>query len=63
MYLPLGYLGKYSGYKKRHFKYEMWVNRMSEDKLTFEGKVVSTQPRIRLMRSFDERSHSYLGFA
>ncbi|HBP64974.1 MAG TPA: hypothetical protein DD730_12040 [Desulfosporosinus sp.] len=36
---------------------------MSEEKLLFEGKVVSIQPRIRLMRSFDERSHSYLGYA
>ncbi len=36
---------------------------MSEEKLLFEGKVISVQPRIRLMRSFDERSHSYLGYA
>jgi hypothetical protein len=41
----------------------VWGNKMNEEKLSFEGKVVSVQPRIRLMRSFDERSHSYLGFA
>ncbi len=33
------------------------------DKLTFEGTIISIQPRIRLTRSFDEVSHSYLGFA
>ena len=33
------------------------------DKITWEGKLTSVQPRIRLNRSFDERSHSYLGFA
>lgn len=31
-------------------------------KLEWEGKVLSVQPRIRLLRSFDERSHSYLGY-
>ena len=36
---------------------------MSADKLPFDGRVVAVQPRIRLLRSFDERSHSYLGFA
>ena len=33
------------------------------DKLSFTGKITSIQPRIRLMRSFDEVSHSYLGYA
>lgn len=33
------------------------------DKLNFIGKIISIQPRIRLNRSFDESSHSYLGFA
>ena len=33
------------------------------DKLTFTGKVISVQPRIRLIRSFDEVSHNYLGYA
>lgn len=32
-------------------------------KSEWEGSVVSIQPRIRLSRSFDERSHSYLGYS
>jgi len=32
------------------------------EKAPWSGRVVSVQPRIRLTRSFDERSHSYLGF-
>jgi hypothetical protein len=32
-------------------------------KLSWEGKIVSIQPRIRLLRSFDQRNHSYLGYA
>lgn len=32
-------------------------------KLQFKGTVQSIQPRIRLTRSFDELSHSYLGYA
>jgi hypothetical protein len=32
-------------------------------KLEWEGLVISIQPRIRLARSFDERSHSYLGYS
>ena len=35
---------------------------MSE-KLSWRGRVTSVQARIRLTRSFDERSHTYLGFA
>ena len=31
-------------------------------KRSWQGEVVSIQPRIRLSRSFDERSHSYLGY-
>ena len=31
------------------------------EKLAWKGEVTSVQPRIRLLRSFDERSHSYLG--
>ncbi len=34
----------------------------SKEKVFWTGKVISVQPRIRLMRSFDERSHSYLGY-
>ena len=33
------------------------------DKLTFKGTIISVQPRIRLVRSFDEASHNYLGYA
>jgi hypothetical protein len=32
------------------------------DKLPWTGRVVSVQLRIRLTRSFDEQSHSYLGY-
>ena len=34
----------------------------NREKVAWSGRVVSVQPRIRLMRSFDERSHSYLGY-
>lgn len=34
-----------------------------EGKLTFSGRVLAIQPRIRLMRSFDQRDHSYLGYS
>ena len=30
--------------------------------LEWAGRVIAVQPRIRLTRSFDERSHTYLGF-
>jgi hypothetical protein len=33
------------------------------DKLSFKGLITSIQPRIRLTRSFDEASHTYLGYA
>ena len=33
------------------------------DKLTFTATILSIQPRIRLTRSFDESSHTYLGYA
>jgi len=31
-------------------------------KVQWSGRIASVQPRIRLMRSFDEQSHSYLGY-
>lgn len=34
-----------------------------ENKLTFTAKILSVQPRIRLIRSFDEITHNYLGYA
>ena len=33
------------------------------DKLSWKGRLVSIQPRIRLIRSFDQRSHNYMGYA
>lgn len=33
-----------------------------QDKIHWEGLITAVQPRIRLLRSFDERSHSYLGY-
>ena len=36
---------------------------MSDEKLTWQGRVISVQPRIRLTRSFDQRYHNYLGYA
>ena len=31
-------------------------------KVPWEGRLTSVQPRIRLLRSFDQRHHSYLGY-
>lgn len=36
--------------------------RAAAGKRPWDGEVISVQPRIRLLRSFDERSHSYLGY-
>jgi hypothetical protein len=33
-----------------------------KNKIAWSGKVISIQPRIRLTRSFDQRSHTYLGY-
>ncbi len=33
------------------------------EKISWSGLVISVQPRIRLNRSFDERTHSYLGYS
>ena len=32
-------------------------------KVSWSGKVTSVQPRIKLLRSFDQRSHSYVGYS
>ena len=40
-----------------------WSNAVGLEKINFHGTIISVQPRIRLLRSFDERSHSYLGYA
>ena len=46
--------------RSRDFEYsgEHAVN----DKIAWSGAVTAVQPRIRLTRSFDERSHTYLGY-
>ncbi len=31
-------------------------------KIAWSGRIKAVQPRIRLMRSFDERHHSYQGY-
>ncbi len=33
------------------------------EKTTWQGTLLAVQPRIRLMRSFDQRNHGYLGHA
>jgi len=35
---------------------------VSSEKISWSGHIVAVQPRIRLMRSFDQRNHSYLGY-
>jgi len=35
---------------------------MTVGKISWEGKIICIQPRIKLTRSFDERYHSYLGY-
>lgn len=32
------------------------------DKISWRGRIVGIQPRIRLLRSFDQRNHSYQGY-
>ncbi len=31
-------------------------------KISWSGRLIAVQPRIRLLRSFDQRNHNYLGF-
>ena len=38
------------------------AHRAGTMKLPFRGTITSVQPRIRLTRSFDQRSHTYLGY-
>lgn len=43
-----------------------WLRRSDpkmSNKVKWLGTLLAIQPRIRLMRSFDQRSHSYLGYA
>jgi len=39
------------------------MSTIRSEKLSWQGEVTSIQPRIRLLRSFDQKSHSYLGYA
>lgn len=36
---------------------------MNVKKSSWQGQIISIQPRIRLLRSFDQRNHNYLGYA
>ena len=38
------------------------MKKPSTAKLSWQGRVLGVQPRIRLLRSFDERTHNYLGY-
>lgn len=37
-------------------------DRPKSEKVFWSGELISIQPRIRLTRSFDQRSHTYLGY-
>ena len=39
------------------------AKKTESNKVSWEGQLISVQPRIRLLRSFDQRSHNYLGYA
>ena len=39
------------------------IRNMKSDKLSWHGRIISAQPRIRLIRSFDQRNHAYLGYS
>ena len=36
---------------------------VKSEKIVWQGRILGIQPRIRLLRSFDQRSHQYLGYA
>lgn len=36
--------------------------KMGMERIVWSGRIVGVQPRIRLIRSFDQRQHSYLGY-
>ena len=44
-------------------RYEDRLSGVNSNKLTWCGTLIGVQPRIRLLRSFSERSHSYLGYS
>jgi hypothetical protein len=47
---------------KARITYVMLKEGQKNLKVAWKGTIVGVQPRIRLMRSYDERSHSYLGY-
>jgi hypothetical protein len=59
----LGSLGSETGLARTEGNLQDKMNAETSEKRSWEGMLVSVQPRIRLTRSFDERSHSYLGYA
>ena len=36
---------------------------ITNSKVSLSGRIISVQPRIKLLRSFDQLSHSYLGYS
>jgi hypothetical protein len=42
---------------------ESEVTHQMDSKVSFSASITSVQPRIRLIRSFDEITHNYLGYA
>ena len=38
------------------------MRRPATNKTEWQGRITSVQPRIRLLRSFDQRHHNYLGY-
>ena len=36
---------------------------VKSEKIIWQGRILGIQPRIRLLRSFDQRNHQYLGYA
>jgi len=33
------------------------------EKISWKGSIIGVQPRIRLLRSFDQRNHNYMGYS
>jgi hypothetical protein len=40
-----------------------FISNSDAEKIPWNGVLLSVRPRIRLSRSFDQRSHTYLGYA
>jgi len=45
-----------------HGDHLMVAKSSGNSKISWAGRIVSVQPRIRLLRSFDQRHHSYQGY-